>query len=311
MIFLLAIFTLQGFYANIESNLAYEDNIFHYSREDVNEFKKGENLYRYPFYSIDDVISTFSVSLKIRGRGTTFNIHLTQHQFLKNTEKSYVLFHLNLWRRILSKAYIQVGVKYIPSYLIRYMSGDEPKHYTPCKYEQSIVQLRSGYDLEPLSLSFYIERMVYDYYEDFDYYDTEAFRYGLSLRWKSFYGFSPSVSYRYKKAAAEEEAPDISHNEQRFTIELRRKLIGTTFEGFYSYTARSYTTDTDPYHEDREDREHEISLGLERLIISRFYITAGYQLRKRFVTSPYDLRIDEEKDFTLNSFNLGFIVKMR
>lgn len=311
MICLLLIFTFQGFYVNFESLLTYEDNIFHYSDEHISEFRDGVNLNRYPFYSIDDVISTVSVSLKNRGRGGTLNFHLTQHQFLKNTEKSYVLFHLNFWRRLLSNAYIQVGIKYIPSYLIRYMAGGDPQHYTPCEYEQSIVQVISGYDLDPVSLSFYVERLYDDYHEDFDYYDTEAFKYGLSLRLKSFYGFSPYISYIYKKTTAKEKYPDISHMENRFGINLRKKLVGTSFELSYTYTRRSYTTDIDLYHKDRIDREHSVSLEFKRLIIDRLYLTVGYELRKRYVTSPYNLRIDEEKDFTLNSLNLGFDIKLR
>ncbi|MCK4595252.1 hypothetical protein KAT73_00595 [candidate division WOR-3 bacterium] len=309
MISLFVIIILQGFYINLETQISYEDNIFHYSDEHINDYKQGVNLYRYPFYSIDDAISTTKVSLKNRFKGTTLNLHLTNHHFFMNKEKSYILFNINLWRRLFNNAFVQVGLKYIPSYLIRYMYGDNSQNYVPCEYKQSIVQIRTGYNIDLFSLSGYIERQLDDYYEHFDYYDTKAWRFGLKLHLKSIYDFSPSFSYRFKSAVAKEEDPDISYREHRFRIKLSKKIIRTNFDVSYDFSRRGYTTEIDLYHKERVDTGHSLSFGFKRPVTNRIYITASYLVRMRCVSSPYVLNIDEEKDFNLNSFDLGLGVR--
>lgn len=307
---LLLFFTCQRLYVSTGAELAYENNIFHYSRERIDEFKTGIYPYRYPFHSIDDVCSTIGFSLKERYGKTTINLHLTGHQYVMNGEKSYILLHVNVWRRIFGNTSLQIGFKYIPSYLVRYMAGDN-SHYLPCDYEQSIIQAKARYHFGRLALTTNLERQFDDYKENFDYYDTEALRLGLRVGFKSVSGFSPSLSYRFKTASAREKEPDISHKEHRLSVKVREEIGNSDFDISYTFSRRNYTTDVDLSHSDRVDREHTLAIGVKILIGDRIYVSAGYLARRKCVSSPFVLGIDEEKDYVLHAVTIGFNVRYR
>jgi len=304
-----------GLSMGLEMRVSYQDNVFHYSYVDIEEFKTGVNLYRYPIEAIDDIVASYKLSFKLRryifdGKRTTFNLHVIQHQFVLNRRKSYNVLYFNIWQKLYNSIFIQPAIRYTPVYLIRWMRNRRGE-YVPCEYETLSLQLRMGYSVPKYKVAVWVTYKYDDYCEDFDYYDTRIWCAGISIYLREIKAIHPTISYSIVSAYAAGKLPDISHRDSRICVNLAPQLGRLKFNLSYIGIKRNYTTELDITHRDRSDIEHRVAIELWYRVTADIHIGVGYTLRKRYAYSPYVLNIDEEKDFTLNIVTIGLNVRYR
>ena len=124
MIILLFSLGLWDYSYNVSAVTLYDNNIFTYSPERIQEFMDNTVSYKYPFETYDDLRTSAAVSLKLRNkfienRTTTFNIGLNLHHYLINQEKDFQSITAGV-RQSFKTFAVKIEYTHIPEYLIRF-----------------------------------------------------------------------------------------------------------------------------------------------------------------------------------------------
>ncbi len=305
-----------NFAADIQ--FTYDDNIFLYSENDLNDFQRSIRPYRFPFETSDDFITTLTGSIKLRQKlfnqkPTIFSLIYRQHVYAVNRMKSYQLFSLNISQNVIKPLTIEIGYLFLPKYLIRYYkdptSQISPSDYIGCEFAEHLSSLELIYKFKrKLTLTPFYKFEIDDYINKFNYYDTKTHRLGLN----GSYQLQPLIllrgKFEYKIAQAEGSVPDISYDQLAWSIGLQ---IGKNLKAGITYgqEQRDFVTDNlpdiDPFHFGRKDKIRNIKLALVIPLTRVIWIDTGYDFEKRDVSSPYKEKIDEIKDYQNNRFGLG------
>jgi hypothetical protein len=251
--------------------------------------------------------------LQIAGRRTDINIFYRQYLYTINTQKSYQLISASVNQQIVNRFNIELGYLLMPSYLIRYyrnplgLSTD----YIGCIFTEYLLTARLRYRLTGLTLTPFFQYESDNYIKNFDYYDGYAARYGLNVFIHKLSFVNISASFMRKEFYAQGAVPDISYNENQFMLRLTPKLSKTKFNlsAQFQYERRVFTTgnpfEIDPYHRDRIDSKYTLDIELSYQVSRNFEIYTGYEFEQRKVVTPYQIDIQEIKDYNNNKYRLG------
>ena len=310
------------------ARFTYDDNIFLYSRKDLNDFRKSINSYRFPFETSDDFITSITGVLGIRPKlfaqkMTMLTVRYRQYIYAVNHIKSYQIFSLSLGQNLSKSFGFEIGYLYLPKYLIRFYKDPtiqtSPPTYIGCDFAEQLVSFETNYKLKKLlSLTPFYKYEIDNYAAKFNYYDTKAHRLGLNGSYRLRGVFELKGGFEYKIAKAKGPVPDISYNQLGWEVGAglgRRKVT----EGFnlrslkieidYSQVRREFVTNNppavDPFHTGRVDKIQNFKVGIELLFSRIASISVGYELENRNVSSPYKEQIDEVKDYNNNKIGLG------
>jgi hypothetical protein len=103
---------------NFATDVTYDNNIFSYSSEYIDDFMNQVGPYRFPFETYDDLITSGKLNLFLRNkffnkRTTTFNIGVKINHYLINNQKDYQRINIGL-RQSFGKIAAKVSYQIIP-----------------------------------------------------------------------------------------------------------------------------------------------------------------------------------------------------
>ncbi|TES92544.1 MAG: hypothetical protein E3J87_05150 [Candidatus Cloacimonadota bacterium] len=320
---------------NIYSKISftYDDNIFKYSKEEIDKFVNNIEPYRYPIETYDDLITTIQLHSKIRreilkGNPTTFNIKIKGNLFYENSEKDYETFSFSIWQKIGKKGHTLIKYFFLPKYFIRYYPDfdiDTPygyPYFTGCYFMKHLIKIEGGYKIFGSSnISLSLSEEINDYNTSFNEYDTEKKSLGISIGFPLKEFLKANFSYSFARATAEgvdepgeekntSDDSDISNDEDKINLSLVFDLTKHSplmFQTGFEFTRRVYTTDKpilcDPSHSGREDKKTNIRLVCSFVPTERLTFQVGYIFEIKDVFSPYNIeQIEEIKNYRRNRY---------
>ncbi len=321
------------FTAVFEAGIRYDDNILHYSKQDIDDFVNNRRTYRYAIETYDDLVTRLSLTLYWRGNTlkeqTRLRIKYAQQLYAINNIKDYQTISLHL-RQNWGKSQVQVGYFYIPRFYIRHLPDpdihqDSRTQYEPCDFEKHQFSLKLSRNIFfRTTAELWYRYGMYDYNPNFNEYDmdTHTFEFSLGKR-IDFLRVTADYSYRMARAMGYDEQgeskttsddTDISYNQHGLGGELRVDIgTFTTARFACSYYNRYYVTEKslteDPYHYDRKDWYLEFSPNIGFELSPNLRIELQYTYKKRDAHSPVKPEIEEVKDYTNNLFGIKLIGK--
>ncbi|MBS4015485.1 MAG: hypothetical protein KGZ86_03515 [Candidatus Latescibacteria bacterium] len=295
----------------------YDDNIFLYSQEYLYDFKHQIRPHRFPFRTYDDLVTRLNLGLYVPLRAgnqrTNINMFYRQYLYAVNTQKSYQIISASINQQIANRFNIELGYLLMPSYLIRYYRNPlgPATDYTGCIFTEHLMTARLQSRFTNLTLTPFFQYEIDDYIKNFDHYDGYALRYGLNAFIRQLSFVNISAGFMRKQYYAQGSVPDISYHENRFSLRLTPSLGMTKFNlsTQIQYARRVFTTDNpfqiDPYHRDRIDSKYTANIELSYEVSRNFEIYTGYEFEQRRVTTPFQIDIEEIKDYNNNIYRLG------
>ncbi len=330
LIFFFVLITSQSIYAarivnfstqpklSIYLSTQYDDNIFLYSQQYLDDFQHQIRAYRFPFRTYDDVITRINLGLEIPfsmwNRKTSLNLTYRHYLYSVNTQKSYQLIQALFSNHLAKSLNIDIGYLFLPSYLIRYYRNPlgSATDYIGCIFAEHLVTSRLRYATPyKITLTPFFQYQIDDYNKIFNYYDGYALRYGINVAIRQLEFTNIYLGYMRKNSYAKGPIPDISYNENRLSLRLSPKLKtkNINISTQIIYTNRVYTTafafEQDPYHRDRIDTKYNVSLDLSYRIFKNTYLNLGYEYEQRRSQTPYQFDIDDIKDYNNNKYLIG------
>ena len=315
----------------------YDDNVYRYSPEDIEDFVHHRADERYEMETYDDFISSSSVTMYVTRR---FSQRLRSRLRLKygytffalNRARNYETISLSVKTTISEGSCVQVSYFHVPRYLIRpYFDEDTPPGnsgvYKKCDFSRNLYSFRVGQRMSGSTRGeVFYERDILNYNPFFTEYDMRANTFGFELsravgshvEGRFAYALRRAEAKGYDEIGETKEASDdsdISYDEDRFEGELRCERIGIvsaplSFAFQYRLGMRYFTTnkalDKDPFHAGRADAIHRFSFVGQIEINPRVALIAKYEFQKRTVSSEEKERITEVKNFHRNRISLGF-----
>ncbi|MCX7785624.1 MAG: hypothetical protein N2201_05290 [candidate division WOR-3 bacterium] len=306
----------------------YDDNIFKYSKVDLNNFRNqirnyAERTSRFPFRTADDFIVLLNPTITIpvnKIPNTKYQIpkiHLNykQYHYTINAEKSYQIISLGIHQPLSSQIATEINYLYLPRYLIRYYRDPlvQSTKYIPCIFSEHLLTIEMVYRLYDTKIKPIIRYEINNYERNFDFYDSKAIRYGLNITpkiRKLLFEFSFEQKHNYAKGPI----PDISYIETNLSIgfkrEITRFLSGQVIFGIDAdWSKRTYTTKNsyhqDPYHQGRTDTKYGWRINWEYRITKQIHLISKYENEVRNVNSLYRVDIDDIKDYRTNRWSVG------
>jgi hypothetical protein len=309
MVFLIAL--IAGFDYNLEYSgaIAYDNNIWEYSPQSLDDFTRRVRPYRFPFETYDDLATRHDIGLIFRTRSilertTTLNFRAVASSHLINREKDHQTFETGL-RQSLGKFALKIDYLYLPRYLIKYYPDPVTAEYTQCAFTEHLLGFKSSL-LAVARAVFHlrVSREWDNYVPAFRIYDTQAWRIGAELDLSVNRLYEPSISYEFKDALARGPVPDLSYRQHSGSIKnffnLRfPRLAKLSLD--YRVDYRIYTTDLPPDqdtpHSGRVDATHRLALDVSMPLVGFLGLTAGYDYEFRRASSPNYPEIGAVKDY--------------
>lgn len=323
MTILLCFLSLWDYSYNVSAVTLYDNNVFSYSPERIQEFVDYTAPYKYPFETYDDLRTSLSVSLRLRNkffenRTTTFNLGMSVHHYLINQEKDFQSISAGV-RQSFNSFAVKVEYTHIPEYLIRYYRNPAG---SSTEYIGCAVQYRSLTGRVTLSQALpfpvhltYAHRWE-DYIEEFDLYDARAHLIGLDadIKVTSFAMFDVGYQFRTQQSDSAgavvvfDEVPDGSfyqHSAQaRLSVTYKLLCPGTLRLG-YEYAFRNHQTDDiqDIIHYGRQDHVHTVVIERSARVFTGMEFVMSYSKTWRDATSEIYPALSSIKDY--DKYRLG------
>jgi hypothetical protein len=308
------------------TDVMYDNNIFTYSQEYIDDFLNQIRPYRFPFETYDDLKSSAELHLRIRNRffdhrTTTFNIDVHMNHYLINHQKDYQRIDVGL-RQSLGTYAVKAEYQIIPSYLIRYYRNPQGAYtdYRGCEVTyHSIVGTVSMQATPTLALDVSYRRKWDDYVSEFDIYDAKSHTIGVTSDITLHKRLMLSLGYALRIARVDatppismdrEDTPDGSYNQHRLGADCTYTcmlLVPTVLTLGYAYTFRNFITPSpyDSLHYGRQDHMHNIVASTELKLVVGMLLKIAYTMRLRNATSEILRDIDRIKDYTTYNVSCG------
>jgi hypothetical protein len=323
---LLILITLWDYSYNVDCDVIYDDNIFAYSQEYLDDFINQIRPYRFPFETHDDMITSIDLGLLLRNkffgnRTTTLNAGVDINHYLVNHQKDYQTLGIGI-RQSFGRYAVKLSYYIIPHYLIRYYRNPQKENndYIGCEVQYQNVQGKVSYIPNPLlSFSIAYNQKWDDYREEFNLYDAHSHIIGFDsditvkkhLRLQFGYEFKTSnIDSLGALEPASEPTPDGAYNQHtvdagivwglRFVKPAEVKLL-------YRYYFRKYSTDaaTDSMHYGRNDHSQRILIGAGFTIFPGMKLELSYLKQWRIATSDVFPALDEIKNYNKYRLSCG------
>jgi hypothetical protein len=317
----------------------YDDNVYRYSPQDIDDFVHRRADHRFQMETYDDLVSSPSLTLSITRRFSQdckirlrlkygYNLYSVNHQ------KNYQTFSAFLRTTLVENSYFQIGWFHLPKYLIRpYWDPDvfstvprDPESYKKCDFTRTLYAVKLGHRIHrSVRGAVFYERDLLYYNPFFTEYDTGANAFGFEIRCDVNPWLQTTFAYAFKKAEAKghdevgeskasSDDSDISYDEDLFggsvQVDLSRHVpLPLNLTLGYQLARRYFTTEKspeeDPFHAGRQDDIHRLSLTTEYDILRSLSLYWRYELQRRDVSSGELERITEVKNYHRHRFAMG------
>ncbi|MEO0132453.1 MAG: hypothetical protein ABIK73_05955 [candidate division WOR-3 bacterium] len=299
-----------------EYHLEYDNNIFLYSPEALEEFRNQIRAYRFPFRTHDDLIANYKISfnfpLRILVKRTDFTVNYTAKTYTVNTIKSYQIINPYLQVQMLPDLVFRFSYLLIPNYLIRYYKDplSSRTQYIPCQFTEQLFTLSFRYKFSSFWINSFIRYQLDDYIKNFNFYDGTAWRYGMQMAFPITKNTTLQTNWERKHNNAVGPVPDISYLEDKIACEWQITISKKVFMSTgLEYAYRQYTTTNpitiDPYHYQRKDRTYSINFNCSYQFKHNWRLVGDYLYTFRRVTAPSLIDITEIKNYNNYKITLG------
>lgn len=297
----------------IQINTIYDNNIYLYSPDYIADFKEQIHPYRFPINTYDDFITNINLSLRIPyAKSSNIYLYYKQYLYTMNAEKSYQIVSMTISQNISNNLKSKVSCLFLPQYLIRYYRDPlgPVTRYIGCTFTEYLFTFALEYNLSNIKLNPFIRYEIDNYKKNFNFYDGEAFRFGLTLTMPIKF-INITVQAERKLNDAMGPVPDISYNQNSYQLSLTSPLFQEKLSLNISggYQTRVYTTGNpfvmDPFHKDRNDKILSAGIGLNYRLSKKIQLSLEYEKEKRSVKTPYNINIEDIKDYQAERISLG------
>ncbi|MCX7757118.1 MAG: hypothetical protein N2166_02195 [candidate division WOR-3 bacterium] len=298
-----------------EHTLEYDNNIFLYSPEALEEFRNNIRSYRFPFRTTDDLIANykirFTLPLRIFKKRSDILINYSAKVYTVNTAKSYQTINPSLQIQLVPNFTFRLSYLLIPNYLIRYYKDPQSSRsqYIPCQFTEHLFTSTIWYKFAQITISPRVRYEFDDYIKKFNFYDGTAWRYGIRISLPVTKNILLHPDWERKHNNAAGPVPDISYCEDKFSCDWQINFSGKiTLESTVEYAIRRYITTNpptiDPYHYQRKDAQYSFNINLSYRLKNNWQLFGKYLYALRKTTSPLLIDITEIKDY--NNYKISF-----
>jgi hypothetical protein len=298
-------------------DVAYDNNVYAYSRDYLDDFTNNVRAYRFPFETYDDMRTHAALALLIRNkffgrRTTTLSVQFDLSQYLNNKKKDFQNIELGL-RQSLGVYAIKVTYSIIPDYLIRYYRNPHgvATDYIGCSVQYNSFGGKLSYQKESIMAFAQYRHRRDDYATEFNLYDARnhivetgiVFTPNGRLQLSAQYTFRNNTCDTVRSLGSpDEDVPESSYNQHTPHVSASYwfKLVFPAQLAFgYRYTHRLYTTDSsgDVFHYGRRDHVHRFNAGMVVRVMTGMYVELAYVRQIRNATSGIFADIDTIKDY--------------
>lgn len=305
---------------------AYDNNVYAYSDEYIDDFLNGVNAYRFPFETYDDLVTTADLDFLLRNklfgtRTTTFSFGMAARHYLINRGKDFTRFNFGL-RQSFGRYAIKLNYRVIPRFLIRYYQNPQntSTNYIGCKATYHTLSGKlSVLTIKNIRIHLTYSHRWDDYIEEFNRYDADGhiMSFQLEKKLSRYFDFRFGYNYRISNAdsadvisSGAELTPDGSYYQHSLYADLIFQtvvILPTLFEGSYGYDYRSYTTSSnaDSLHFGRQDHRHKFTFTTHSRILTGLQLKLLFTWQWRDAMSEIYPGIDRIKDYEKYSVGGG------
>lgn len=315
---------------NCTVTFTYDNNIFAYSQEYIDDFMNQVRPYRFPFETYDDLYTEPDIDFRIRNKligdyTTTFNIGLRVRHYTINQQKDFQRLVAGVRQSFGSWA-IKGSYRIIPEYLIRYYRDPQgpSSSYIACEVAyHTITGKVSLPDVAMVRPEVLYQYSVDNYVQAFDMYDARAHAIGIRNTIALSKTFVAELSYDFKTSfldttikgenSSNEPIPDGAYFQQKIAgdiyIEGVARLPLVVSLG-YRYAFRNHRTDQsdDRMHFGRQDHLHTITFATDMKIRTGLLFSINYTHMVRNATSQIFPDINLIKDYIKDRISAGVMV---
>ena len=316
--FLLLFITFWDYSYNFDLDVTYDDNVYAYSQQYIDDYLNGIRPYRFPFETYDDLVTSFDFALLVRNkffgkRTTTFSLDVNTDNHLLNNQKNFQRYTFGV-RQSLGRYAVKASYQVIPRYLIRYYRdpSGESTDYIGCEATYHTAGVKVSFTtVRDITLTAAYGHRWDDYIPEFNRYDANGHvaTFGIEKELSRSLDFAFSYEYRTSDtdsaAAATSDidlTPDGSFYQHALGADFLMHLsaiLPATIKLSYDYGFRSYSTSTgdDSLHFGRRDHRHLVTLRTYARIITGLRLKLILMRQWRAASSEIMPGIDVIKNY--------------
>ncbi len=323
--------------------VVYDDNIIHYSEEDLDEFETGPTPGKYSITTAGDWIVRPRLDLTLKSRALTgkkleFLARFSSWRYVENGVKNNESVYLRLKHPGFGKDNFQLAFYHAPEAYLRnfrdreaFMPRSTPLAYTNFSYTSTSLGLAYWKKItSKVSGKLELKRGWRYYNRPFMENDNWEWRIGGYLEWRFVKPLKIRGEYLYSNDEARgadavgEDASnsndgDGSYERDSFKLaltwyvpksplRLKQVAVSSQYQAYYFTSERP--PDEDQYHVGRKDEMYRYEVtGSTRKVWKSASLEGGYRYTIRDSSAPFETGdgegIDEDKDYTDNRFWVG------
>jgi len=274
-----------------KSGFIYDDNIYQFSKRDLQAFQRGEKDEDYK--TTDDLIGEIILRLNFYQEDFKFSFESQYKNYLQNQKKSYQKYFLTI-----HFPQIDFGYALIPNYYLRNF------YQKPCLYTEhsffSFIKLNS--------FTIGLKNEIDFYNKDFQYYNSNIFstllKYEKEFDSKYQVKTTLALTKNFVISRLKENEPDIAYFQIGNQWQIKRREDFFDLIGFIEIKRRDYLTKSDIFHKGRFD--YLFAFGWEFLLKLKkdLQLSFGYEYERRDCKIPYKEDYEEIKNYYKNIFYL-------
>ena len=278
---------------NFSADLAYDDNVFEYSQEDIKRFKTGESPERFGFKTIGDFFLTARASAekcfwRQRKSRTYLETDVRARVYEHDTEADDLQFQLGVRHVFDRKHWARLRFTYLPDYFVRRLYDRETSSYVPAEFNYAAAALTYGQRFSTeWSGQVQIGWERRDYNLALNERDSDNLTFGLlgryepNDRWGLWAGFETQRSDARAHDAFPDIDADVSFDQNVWSLGARYRTSSRDYwQGEWQHYGQVYTTrltpQEDPYHSGRVDATDSFELRYHRRLGKRHALEAAW-----------------------------------
>ncbi|OGC43094.1 hypothetical protein A2Y85_02380 [candidate division WOR-3 bacterium RBG_13_43_14] len=309
------------------AGIAYNNNIFAYSNEYIQDFMDQVRPYRFPFETYDDLELSQNISLLLRNKlinkhTTTFSIRSRIRHFLINKQKDYLSANLGI-RQSFGKWAVKISYDLLPYYLIRYYRDPNGTgtDYAGCRVDyHEITGKVSISPSDKINFHFYYSRIDEKYHNPFAIYDAANNSGAVQLEQQVSPYLDLKLSYTFRASRTDtigidsiEDSPDASYDQHCPMLDIvyrRQMLLPVEIAIRYAYKFRNHLSDipTDLLHFGRQDHIHDLNTSISFRLRTGMKFKCSFEQTWRNTTSTINNSIGQIKNYSQTKIDGALIL---
>ena len=308
------------------TDFIYDNNVFSYSDQYIDDFVNSVRAYRFPFETYDDLIVGSNLQLYLRNKffdqkTTTLDANVKTSHYMLNNQKNYLRLSFGL-RQSFGKCAIKISYQIVPNYLIRYYKNPQAQNtdYIGCEVKYHSLAGKLSVKPKPsIRLELRYKRGWDNYISVFDLYDASYHNINLGSQisvnervafWFG-YGYKSLQNDSASIATGLEPTPDGSYSQHILSSEIKLEvntLAPTRIKLGYTYGFKNFVTEftADSMHFGRQDLTHKLLTVADLKMFIGMYLRLSFLWQWRNATSGISsVDIDRIKDYTKYKIGAG------